>query len=198
MAIKGSFKDVSLAEWMQLMQLTRKTGRLEVTHENKWAMIIFREGEVWHVEPRGFRGMSGEEVLYTLMAQTDGAFAFQRLQVLPQLERTINMSIENILMEGAKRLDEQEAYSQSVEQLSQGAGNEGANPMAALLSIKQGAEAKVRYAPQQTKRILMAINGERTIGEVIELSELEHDQAASIIQELVAQGVLESKMPAKA
>lgn len=194
MAIKGSFNDVSLGEWLQLMQLARKTGRLEVSHENKWAMIIFREGEVWHVEPRGFRGKSGEEVLYALMAMPEGAFTFQRLQVLPALERTINMSIENLLMEGAKRLDEEEAYAHSIEQSPE---NERAASMLAVLTIAPGAESKVRFASQQTKRVLMAIDGERTIGQVVELSELEHDQAAAIIQDLIEQGVIKSKSPAK-
>lgn len=192
MAIKGSFKDVSLGEWMQLMQISRKTGRLEVTHENKWAMIIFREGEIWHVEPRGFRGLSGEEVIYTVMTIPDGSFAFQRLQVLPQLERTIHMSIENLLMEGAKRMDEEEAFTQAVEEKAP-----EMSQLAYILTIKPGSEQKVRYAPQNTKRILMAIDGQRNVGEVIAASELEPDPAAAVIQELISQGVIESKVPAK-
>ena len=67
MSVKGSLKDVSFIELMQLMHLAHKTGRIEITHEKKWAMVVFKEGMVWHVEPRGFHATSPEDAIYTLI-----------------------------------------------------------------------------------------------------------------------------------
>jgi len=191
MAVKGSFKDISFVEMVQLMALARKTGRMEITHENKWAMVIFREGEVWHIEPRGFHGMPREEIFYFLMNLKDANFAFQRLQVLPMLDRTITLSIENLLMEGAKRQDEEEAIAEVND-------TDEPSELDNLLNIKAGAEAKVRYAPQNTKRLLMAINGQRSITEVIRETEMDATQAATIIKDLITQGVVEMMTPAAA
>lgn len=191
MAVKGSFKDISFIELLQIMHLSHKTGRLEVTFENLWAMVIFREGAVWHVEPRGFRGASPIDVLFALIGMTDGNFVFQRLQVLPALERTVNMSTESLILEGAKRLDDQGLIAKEMGE--ERAGN--------VLKFKPGAEARVRYMPQNVKRVLQAIDGNRDVNEVVKQSQLDPTQAAQIIKELVAQEVIEvseASAPAKA
>ena len=91
-----------LLELLQLMQLSQKTGASEMSFERQWAMIIFKEGVLWHVEPRGFGGIAPEEVIYTLMGwEKDANSAFQRVQVLPSFERSVHMSIENFILEGA-------------------------------------------------------------------------------------------------
>jgi hypothetical protein len=174
---------------MQLMHLSRKTGRVEVTKDNKWAMVIFQEGEVWHVEPRGFQGASPEEVLYAIMAMPDANFVLQRVHVLPMLERTVTMSTENLIMEGAKRFDDEAAIAQEL------GGAEGAapgQPLKQVLTIRPGAESKVRYVPQNVKKVVQAVDGNRDISEVIQQCGLEADQATQIIKDLMAQGILDA------
>lgn len=187
MAVKGTFKDFTFIELLQLMHLSKKTGRLEVVHENRWAMIIFKEGEVWHVEPRGYRGATAEEILYLLIGTPEAAFTFQRVQVLPALERTVKICMENLIMEGAKRLDDDAAIASEVGS----AEGQQTNQLAHVLKFKPGAEAKVRYVPQNVKRILQLIDGQRNIGDVIKQCQLESTQAAQIIKELIAQDVVE-------
>lgn len=188
MAVKGTFKDLSFIELLQLMHLSKKTGRMEVVHENRWAMIIFKEGEVWHVEPRGYRGATAEEILYLLIGTPDAAFTYQRVEVLPTLERTVNINTENLIMEGAKRLDDDAAIASEV---GGAEGQQTTNQLAHVLKFKPGAEAKVRYVPQNVKRILQLIDGQRNIGDVIKQCQLESTQAAQIIKELIAQDVVE-------
>lgn len=190
MAVKGNFKDISFIELLQMVHLTRKTGRVEISHENKWAMVIFNEGVVWHVEPRGFKGASPEEILVTLMGWKEGAFTFQRVHVLPSLERSVMTSTENLIMEGAKRLDDANAAAKEM-----GADDQGAGQLAHLLKVKAGAEAKVRYVPQNVKRILQLVDGQRNISDVISQSQLEAAQAAQIIKDLISQDVLETIDP---
>jgi len=188
MSVKGSLRDISFIELMQLMHQSKKTGRIEITQDKKWAMIVFKEGVVWHVEPRGFHSTSPEDAIYSLVGMNDGSFIYQRIQILPVLERTVHMSMESLLMEGAKRADDAT--------ITKTESGFGADQQAAyVLKFKPGAEAKVRYVPQNVKKVLQAIDGQRNISEVVRLSQLEAAQAAQIIKELVAHGILEALEP---
>ena len=188
MAVKGSLRDISFVELLQLMHLSRKTGRVEITADKKWAMVVFREGVVWHVEPRGFQGATPDEVVYNLISMTDGNFTFQRVQVLPTLERSVHQSTESLILEGTKRLDDA-----SVAAAEMG----GDSQLACVLKFKPGAEAKVRYVPQNVKKVIQQIDGQRTLSDVIKLSQLEANAAAQIIKELINHNILEAVEPVK-
>jgi hypothetical protein len=184
MAVKGSFKDISFIELLQLVHLSKKTGRVEVTLDNKWAMVIFRDGLVWHVEPRGFHGAQPEDVLFAIMAMKDANFVYQRVQVLPALERTIDITMENLLLEGTKRIDEA-VNAVSVDETGV------TRKVRQVLKVKAGAEARLRYVAQATKQLAQCVDGKRTIGEVVQESNMDETQANQIIKDLVAQGTLE-------
>lgn len=183
MAVKGTFGDISFVELLQLMHLSRKTGRIEVTIGQKWAMVIIREGVVWHVEPRGFGGLSPEEIIFEIIRTVEGGFTFQRLQVLPMLQRTVNLTTENLILEGTKRMDDDDALAHEM-------GD--SKPMSHALKFRPGAEAKVRYVPQNVKKVVQAIDGQRNITDVIKHSQLDATQAAQIIKELIDQNVIET------
>ena len=183
--VKGSFKDISFIELLQLMYGARKTGRIEITFDKKWAMVIFREGVIWHVEPRGFRGISPEEVVYEILAMKDANFILQRVELLPTLERSINLSTENILMESAKRQDEEEVVSQTI-------GGGGTKKMKQVLRIRAGSEARVRYVSAEVKAIIAMVDGHKNINEVVMQSNIEQTRAAQIVKDLMDQGILDA------
>lgn len=189
MAVKGTFQDISFIEMLQLVDQGRKTGRMEVSCNEKWAMIVFQDGVVWHVEPRGFRGLSPEEVIYELIGTEEGKFVYQRLQLLPTLERTVNMSTKSLILEGAKRLDDRRQF------IPQDDGSGNSTTQDQCLRLKPDYESKVRYAPQNVKKVLAAIDGERCISEVVEKSQVEATQAAQIIKDLISQDVVELFTP---
>ncbi len=182
MAVKGTFKDIAFVELLQLMHETQKTGRLEVTIDRRWAMVIFQNGQVWHVEPRGFRGASPDEVIFEMIAANDGNFVFQRLQVLPMLERTVQMSTDALILEGTKRLDDAAAAADTLGDTTQ---------LEQVPRFLPGAEAKVRYVPQKTKQVLQVIDGTRTLKQVVQFSQMDPADVSAVIQEMVEKGVIE-------
>lgn len=182
--VKGSFKDISFIELLQLMYGARKTGRIEVTQDKKWAMVIFREGVIWHVEPRGFRGISAEEVVYEILAMQDANFILQRVEILPTLERSINLSTENILMESAKRQDEEDAVSATM-------GGDGKKTKQ-VLRIRPGSESRVRYVSSEVKVIIALVDGNRNLNEVVQQSGIDQTRAAQIVKDLIDQGILDA------
>jgi len=192
--VKGTFKDISFVEFLQLMQVAHKTGRLEVTYENKWAMVIFNEGVIWHVEPRGFQGASSEEILYMLVGMTSANFTFQRIIVLPALDRTVEITTNALIKEGTQRVDD----DKKAEAIIAEGGVVTADPLKQILVFKPGAEAKVRFVPPAHKRIAQLIDGLRTVEEVIELSQLDPAQADTIIKDLVMKEAVELVTPVAA
>jgi hypothetical protein len=193
MAVKGNFKDICFNDMVGLLYRTRKTGRMEITFQGKWAMVIFKEGDVWHVEPRGYGGASGEEVFEELLKMTDGNWVFQRVQVLPTLPRTLTLDMTpyagaDVVADNGP-VDEETGLPQNM--------GEGGKAIAQVLRFKPGAEVKVRYVPQNVKKLLQGIDGQRNVTDVIQLSQIDAAQAAQIIQELIKQDVVEVFDPTK-
>jgi len=54
-----------------------------------------------------------------------------------------------------------------------------------------GAEAKVRYVPQNVKKVITCIDGTRTVEEILQCSQLSQDQAIMILRELIKHDILE-------
>lgn len=75
---------------------------------------------------------------------------------------------------------------------------DGDSQLALILKFKPGAEAKVRYVPQNVEKVLQAIDGRRSINEVLKLSQIKSAQAAQIIKELIRHGILEALDPEQA
>ena len=181
MAIRGTFKDLSFFEMVQIMFCCKKTGRMEATLEKKWAMVIFSGGELWHIEPRGFDGTTADEVMHNMIGLAEGNFVFQSLPWIPDIERSLTMTTADII----------ERYSQHREA---DGGGEMSSPMNAsikALRLKENAESKIRYVPQNVRKILQCIDGVRTRDEVIALSQLKQDIAEVILKDLTVQEVIE-------
>jgi hypothetical protein len=54
-----------------------------------------------------------------------------------------------------------------------------------------GAEAKVRYVPQNVKQVIKCINGVRTVEEVVQCSQLDETKALQILRELINHHIIE-------
>jgi hypothetical protein len=67
----------------------------------------------------------------------------------------------------------------------------GGLPPQMRVRFKSGAEAKVRYVPQNVKKVITCVNGVRTVEEIISDSGLDQEPAAQILRELINHGILE-------
>jgi len=57
--------------------------------------------------------------------------------------------------------------------------------------FKPGAEAKVRYVPQNVKKVIACVDGVRTVEEIAQDSELDPEKAVQILRELINHNILE-------
>ncbi|MCE1253411.1 MAG: DUF4388 domain-containing protein [Anaerolineae bacterium] len=97
----GYLQDISLANLIQLNCQERKTAALALKYNDHQGELYFKDGNVVHAV---FNGREGEEAAYELLSWQEGAFELKTGIEPPAV--TINRGWSSLLIEGARRLDE--------------------------------------------------------------------------------------------
>jgi len=99
--VSGSLNDMSLTDLVQILSAGDKDVLITLEGGMRKGKIFIKQGEVIHAETIS---MVGEEAFYQLMGWKDVNFSVVPCHEFP--ERTINMSLMSLLMEGARLMDE--------------------------------------------------------------------------------------------
>jgi hypothetical protein len=103
--ISGKIEAIAPAELLQVFHMHQKTGRLIMEFENSSARVTFREGGLLAAR---FEDLDNQEAVYAMLSEKKGTFYF-----IPGLPDALMKAREigdfmMILMEGLRRLDENE------------------------------------------------------------------------------------------
>jgi CheY-like chemotaxis protein/predicted regulator of Ras-like GTPase activity (Roadblock/LC7/MglB family) len=99
---EGSLTGISLANFLQLLEMEQKTCLLEVTSKEGQGYIYFNQGELY----AAISGKEkGEEAVYKMLLMEDVHIMFKK-QPLKQIKKLISKPLFSLLMEGLKRKDE--------------------------------------------------------------------------------------------
>ena len=168
-SLRGTLESISLMDVTQLLNINRKTGRLQVDSGETLGFLYFSAGEVIHAETPNARG---ETAAFEILEWTSGHFEFQ--VTLPQSMVSIRRSVPDLLMDSVRILD-------SRRRLDALFPNLGAVPWPTQAILPEG----LRLSPEE-RRILPFFDGYRTFREVMSASG-QHDvtvrQAAAILLE---------------
>ncbi len=99
--LSGKLSMMALAELVQTLHNSQKTGLLGVSNAGDEGEIYFVDGNVRHA---GIGGKTGEEAFYQLVTWAEGNFAFET--GTRDLEPDIFRATMGLLMEGMRRQDE--------------------------------------------------------------------------------------------
>lgn len=104
-AISGRIEAILPAELLQVFHMHQKTGRLILEFESGSARVTFREGGLLAAR---FEDLDNQEAIYAMLSEKKGSFHF-----IPGLPEALMKTREigdfmMILMEGLRRLDEEE------------------------------------------------------------------------------------------
>jgi DNA-binding response OmpR family regulator len=100
--VAGSLREMSLPDLVQILAHGRKTGQLKLVMENKRGEIHFVNGDIYNAF---FDNMRGDEAFFAMLKFRDGTF-----RLAPDFkagDRVITMTAEMLLLEGLRRLDEE-------------------------------------------------------------------------------------------
>jgi predicted regulator of Ras-like GTPase activity (Roadblock/LC7/MglB family) len=99
--MKGDLRDMGIADLIQHNCQDRKTAQVSIAHSGRQAVLFFQDGDVVHA---GLEDKAGEEVIYEILKWEDGTFEMENNVAPPA--RTIQKNWSSLLLEGARRLDE--------------------------------------------------------------------------------------------
>ncbi len=99
--VSGSLAEMPLADVVQVLSRTKKSGRLKVSSNEYAGEIQLGNGAIYDAS---FMGLRGEEALFALLALSEGEFALDP-SVVPTT-RAIHEGTEQLLLEGMRRIDE--------------------------------------------------------------------------------------------
>jgi DNA-binding response OmpR family regulator len=101
-AAKGHIQGITLCGFLQLLEVERKTCTLLVSSDGRTGFLHFQDGELIHAE---MGETSGPEVVYALENWTAPEIEID--QVCRARGRTVFGSVTELLLEGARRADEE-------------------------------------------------------------------------------------------
>ena len=179
MAFQGSLKELPLADIVQLVAVSGKTGMFALTRGTERGVVYILNGQITH-EKVGT--IEGEDAIYSLALWNQGDFQFS-----PGVEsevRTINRSNTNLLMEAARRSDEWKILSKKIP------GTE----VVPSLAVRERMAEPVTLTPQEWL-VVARTDGRRTIDEIARLSKLSSFDIAKTLYGLVTAELVEISGP---
>lgn len=172
--MRGTFKELSQAEVIQLLIMNRKTGRLLMTENGDQVVIFFHDGRI--IDAEGV-DTTGEEAFYEPFYWDVGSFEFIPEDV--ERESRIEANWQRLLFGASNRLGELEKLRESV-------GYSFSIP-----SLTTTFDASLYEGTELERRILGSINGKRSIRDISRRTKLKVPELLERISELMDTGLIE-------
>lgn len=147
-AIAGMLSEVPLPDLLQLFSSSKRTGVLQIQYGEDTGKVYLRQGRVFFATVNDEVDVSPYKSFYRMMAWQDGYFSLDMPDRHPKsFDQEINESIEGLMMEGMRLLDEMHNMGGDVP------------PMSARLYINKPLEANLReLSPEQLDVFQLVFN----------------------------------------
>lgn len=104
-SMSGSIQEIPLADVLQWLATSRKTGMLRVRGNGSIGEMFLRQGRVYYARIQGIVGLPAQKALLRMMGWPEGTFELDNQTVEPEGDE-LSVSLEHILMEAARMQDE--------------------------------------------------------------------------------------------
>lgn len=175
MGLEGDLTHFSLPDIIQLIGMGKRTGMLELKRENEIGFIYFNEGQPVHSI---YNNIKGEEAAYNLFNWTRGTFKFENNITTPTETITINWM--NLIMEGARHVDELEKIKTKIPSL---------NIIFTVIEDIKKDSTDINLSPKEWN-VLSLIDGKRTCKEIVDKTSYGELETLKIVYELLSAGLL--------
>lgn len=182
MPLQGDLSEFSLADIIQLVDLSKQTGAVHISGEQDGkkveGWVYFRGGQV--ISARLGR-LSPLEALYTLFTISSGSFSFEEEAELPP--REINASNETLIIEGIRRVDEWATLKDRAPPLDAVLG---------LVTAPDQHQQEISLEPEEW-RVLTLVDGRNTVADIAQRSGLGEFRTCQIVAHLLEAGLVEKR-----
>lgn len=100
-AITGTIENLDLGVIIQTMNISRKTGCMEIKSADETSKLYFSDGNIIHAQTKT---LEGETALYDLLTIEDGTWGF--IPEMKSPKRTITSAIDSLLLNWSNLMDE--------------------------------------------------------------------------------------------
>ena len=121
-----------------------------------------------------------EQLLYSLLSWTSGSFKFYEDQFPTDEEIVVNLSVENVILEGLRRIDEQNMISETLPDLS----------AVYTISASQGGRTRNVALEAAEWNIMALVDGHRTFEQVAEASPMDREETLKKLARLKLAGLI--------
>jgi CheY-like chemotaxis protein len=182
--VEGSLKEVSLVDLLQIFGLNRRTGTLVLLHENEEGKIYLVDGSVVSTV---LGETNGEKALYRILRWHDGTFRYHPGEA--NITRNISRSMDALLMEGMRQLDEWDSIYKLMP------------PPDTILELAKPREELPQNMRPVTQEIILLMEFYNTLEEIVEkATHTDYDICRSIlglIQKGIVVPVADSRSPVR-
>ncbi len=171
----GDLKEFNLNDILQLLGMARQTGALKISRgaANK-GIIYLADGDPVHASTSN---CVGERAIYEMFTWREGKFHFNNDTTT---ECTIKTSLQNIVMESARRIDEWERVHDLIP---------SKDVVIEFNPAPQLGSENISLISREW-RILSLVNGTRTIGDITAISDFDEFETCKILYGLLSSGLL--------
>ena len=162
---KGKITAEQLGEAVSTQARTDSSKRL--------GQILIEKGFISRIDLEQVVRSQVEELIYSLLGWDDGSFKFYENQYPTDEEITVDISVENAILEGARRIDEINRLKESLPEL---------NSVLAICPAPPERQTNIALHSEEWN-LLALVNGQRTINEIANISRLPRPNA---LQKLAA------------
>ncbi|MDQ3034124.1 MAG: response regulator, partial [Myxococcota bacterium] len=178
----GSLGDMGLVDLLQTIDMSRKSGVLALTQDRATAAatarrgtITFRDGQVIDAE---LGPLVGERAVYRLLLWNEGDFEVDFGPV--RIEPRISAPTQGILMEGMRRVDEWGRVCEQVPPLDN-----------VLEIVEDELQQRLAEIPDEINAVLRLFDGQRSLGEVLDLHPDDDLTTLATISKLYFEGIVQ-------
>jgi len=169
---KGKISDAQLEEAVSVQAKTENTKRL--------GEILVSRGFIDRADLQQVVKNQVEELLYSLMSWTTGSFKFYEDQFPTDEEITVQLSVENVILEGLRRLDEQNMVKEVLGDLSD----------VYVISASQGGRTRDVSMQAREWNLMALVDGHRSLEDVLKLSGTSREDAMMQLAHLKLAGLV--------
>ena len=154
----GNLALMTLPDLVQMMAANRSTGILELTREGMAGRIYCRDGKLIYAV---LGVVETEKALFRMLGWKDADFEFRPEPFeTAQFARTVTMSLENVLMEGFRQIDELEKLGPEIP------------PRRIKIRLLTSDNEFLNGLPPAVKAVLRSIVRYQTVGEILDRTPL--------------------------
>ena len=170
----------TLAEALDEQKRAREDGK-----GLRLGQILLERGALEEGQLETFVKEQIQDAVFDLMRWTDGSFAFEAGEPVEEESIKLAVSVENLIMEGSRRLEEWDAVRKKIPSMK---------AVVAMAPLPGDTGVEVNLKPEEW-RLLTLVDGRRTVRDLVEVFGQGEFATCKVLYGLVGAGLLEVRDP---